>query len=79
MIETEDLADSSSGLGIGGRRKPTARERHGGVKKSVVRRGDARASHAASGLLSPGARRRPICRTRFNTPTSGPSPSRPRG
>src|SRR5215208_8350806 len=57
-IETEDLSDSSSGLGIGGRGKPTARERHGGVKKSVVRRGDARASHAASDLLSPGARRR---------------------
>ena len=79
MIETYDLSDNSSGLGIGGRRKPTARERHGGAKKSVVRRGDARASHAASGLLSPGARRRLIRRTWFNTPTSGPSPSRPRG
>ena len=33
MIETYDLSDSSSGLGIGGRRKPTARERHGGAKK----------------------------------------------
>ena len=60
MIETYDLSDSSSGLGIGGRRKPTARERHGGVKKSVVRRGDARASHAASDLLSPADPPRPV-------------------
>jgi hypothetical protein len=51
MIKTEDLSDSSSGLGIGGQKKPTARERHMGVKKSGVRRGDAQASHAASGLL----------------------------
>ena len=52
MIETEDLSGSSSGLAIGGWRKPTARERHGGVKKSVAPRGCASLSRRVWSIVA---------------------------
>jgi hypothetical protein len=64
MIETYDLSDSSSGLGIGGRRKPTARAPQGRQEERGAPRGCASLSRRVwsivAGRASPADPPRPV-------------------